>query len=416
MRESHPGWASLALLMTLWLGMASATAAQTPRRIILLIGDGAGAGHWSALAFAADNVAVRQFQLMGLVDTRASDSKVTDSAAAATAYASGIRTYNGAIGVGPDTVAAETVLEAAQHRGMATGLVATCRITHATPAAFAAHVPSRSMEFVIAEHIFEHQVDVVLGGGRAYFDGARRPDQLDLLAAIKEKYTYVETAVQLRSLDMQSVHKLFGLFAVNDPPAAAERQPNLPEMTRTALEVLHRDPEGFFLMVEASQPDWRAHEQAPLAAVVAEMRDFDLAIGEALEYQRRNPETLIVVLADHETGGLTLQLEQDSAALAQAAAELAGAERLVREAGVAIEGSASDLADTTRLFMTRLARQLRRSARSQAGSVSLVGRYTTDGHTAQMVPLFAKGPGAERFGGIIDNHRIGQLLLETVRR
>jgi alkaline phosphatase len=406
----------MALILTLWLGMASATTAQTSQRIILLIGDGAGVGHWSALAFVADNVAVKQFQLMGLVDTRSSDSKITDSAAAATSFASGIRTYNGAIGVGPDSVAVETVLEAAQDRGMATGLVATCRITHATPAAFAAHVPSRSMEFVIAEHILEHEVDVVLGGGRAYFDGARRPDGRDLLAAIREKYTYVETAAQLRSLDTQSVDKLFGLFAVNDPPAAAERQPTLPEMTRTALQVLHRDPEGFFLMVEASQPDWRAHEQAPLDAVVAEMRDFDLAIDEALKYQRRNPETLVVVLADHETGGLTLQLGQDSAALAQAAAELAAAERLVRNAGAAIEGSASDLADSTRSFMTRLARQLRRSARSRAGSVSLVGRYTTDGHTAQMIPLFAKGPGAERFGGMIDNFRIGQLLLEMVRR
>ncbi|UCG86630.1 MAG: alkaline phosphatase [Gemmatimonadota bacterium] len=409
-------WRSLALILAMGLATAGETAAQTPQRIVLLIADGVGVGYWTALAFAADDLAVNQFKVMGLVDTRASSSKITDSAAAATAFASGIRTYNGAIGVGPDSVEVETVLEAAQERGMATGLVATCRITHATPAAFAAHVPSRAMEAVIAEQILEHEVDVVLGGGRAYFDGAIRRDQRDLLTPIWMKYTYIETATQLRGLDTGNVHKLFGLFALHDLPAAAQRQPTLPEMTRTALEVLDRDPDGFFLMVEGSQPDWRGHENAPLEAVVAEMRDFDLAIGEALEYQRHHPETLVLVLADHETGGLAIHLQRDSVALVQAAAELGEVEELLRNRGATIDTSTSELADSTRHLIVRLARQLRRSARSRADSLSLVGRYTSGGHTAEMTPLFAKGPGAERFGGIIDNYSVGQLLLEMVRQ
>jgi alkaline phosphatase len=415
MKKSGGRYAWLALVLALELATAGAVAGQPPTRIVLLIGDGAGVSYWTALAFAADNLAVSQFKVMGLVDTRATNSKVTDSAAAATAYASGIRTYNGAIGVDPDTVEVETVLEAAQVRGMATGLVATCRVTHATPAAFAAHVPSRNMEAAIAEQIVAHEVDVVLGGGRVYFDGTRRQDGRDLLAEIRREYTYVETAAELRGLDLTGVSRLFGLFALVDPPPAAEREPTLPEMTRAALAVLDRDPEGFFLMVEGSQPDWRGHEHEPLGAVVAEMRDFDQAIAEVLEYQRRNPETLVVVLADHETGGLAIQLEQDSAAMAQAAAELAGALNLVRNAGAAGDRPTSALADSTGYFMGRLARRLRRGAIRQGDSVSLVARYTTDGHTAQMIPLFAKGPGAERFGGISDNYRIGILLLDTVR-
>jgi alkaline phosphatase len=416
MRIPRFGWAPLALVLALGIGAPGVTAGQSPQRIVLLIGDGVGVGYWSALVFAADNLAVQQFKVVGLVDTRASNSKVTDSAAAGTAFASGIRTYNGAIGVGPDTLAVQTVLEAAQDREMATGLVATCRITHATPAAFAAHVPSRAMEFVIAEQIFEHEVDVVMGGGRTYFDATRRPDQRDLLASISEQYTYVETADQLRSLDTKNVHKLFGLFAPDHMPAAPRREPTLPEMTRVALEVLDQDPDGFFLMVEGSQPDWRGHENAPLDAVVAEMRDFDLAISEALRYQQRHPETLLLVLADHETGGLSIQLQQDSVALAQAAAQLVTTERIVRDPGVTIDSSTAALADSTRFLMTRLAHDLRRGARDQADSVSLVTRYTTGGHTPEMTPLFAKGPGAERFGGMIDNYRVGQLLFEMLRR
>ena len=352
---------------------------EGPVRIILFIGDGVGTSYWTAALFAADKLAVREFPVGGLVDTRASDSKVTDSAAAATALASGVRTYNGAIGVDRDSTPVKTVLEFAAERGMATGLVATSRITHATPAAFAAHVPSRGLEVEIARQMTERDVTVILGGGRAYFDGRRRPDGLDLLGTIKGRTVYVETANQLRALDTDTVRALFGLFTPSHMPAAVApevfanhrdpaeptnanwvplRSPTLPEMTRAALDVLDHDPEGFFLMVEGAQPDWRGHQNKPLVEVVAEMLDFDAAIAVSLEYRERHPETLIVVTADHETGGLALQM------------------------------------DTTG---------------------TLVGRYTTTSHTAVMVPLFAIGPGAEQFGGILDIWRVGELLLERVR-
>jgi alkaline phosphatase len=370
------GWLTLALLAA---APVAAQDAAPPLRVILFIGDGTGIGQWSGAVFAADRLAVAEFPVVGLVDTRASNSDVTDSAASATAYATGERTYNGAIGVRPDFTTAPTVLERATELGMATGLVATSRITHATPAAFAAHVPRRYMELEIARQMVEeHDINVIIGGGRDRFDGARRPDSLDLLGEACARATCVDSPAALDSLDVEHVTRLFALIAeahllaaVRADTTAANphgvEQPDttwvrwrtlsLATMTRTALTVLDHDPDGFFLMVEASQPDWRSHESAPLPAVVAEVLDLDGAVREALAYQERHPETLIVITGDHETGGMALQLDEGG--------ELAAA-------------------------------------------------YTTSGHTALLVPLFAKGPGAERFGGILSNAVVGQRLWEVV--
>jgi len=354
----------------LWLFAAALTllpatteAQARPDRVILFIGDGVGASHWTAARFASADMAINRFRVMGIVDTRSSDADITDSAAAGTAYSAGVRTYNGAIGVGPDSTAVATVLEVARDQGWATGLVATSSVTHATPAAFAAHVPSRDMQYEIARHIVESRVDVLLGGGRQWFDGASRPDSTDLLGPLSETHTLLSTPEGLQALDAGSTMAVVGLFAENHLPAAAERTPSLPAMTRTALEVLSHDPDGFFLMVEGSQPDWRAHSNEPIEAVVAEMLDFDEAIREALDFQEDNTGTMILVVADHETGGLAI-------------------------------GTVSDT----------------------LGTVALAADYTTGGHTAQMTPMFVSGPGSERFGGIMDNWRVGEILMELVRR
>src|SRR5690606_28355548 len=169
------------------------TAPPAPRRVVLFIGDGVGVSYWTAARFASEQLNVEQFSVVGLVDTRSSSHRVTDSAAGATVYATGVRTFNGAIGVGPDSLPLQTVLELAEEKGMATGLVATSSITHATPASFAAHVPSRRMESEIARHIAEREVDVILGGGRRFFDGTAEGAS-NLLPELRERYTYVETA------------------------------------------------------------------------------------------------------------------------------------------------------------------------------------------------------------------------------
>lgn len=359
----------LALVLTACAGPreslpAPAVAAEPglegPFSVILFIGDGAGLTYWSAAKLSASRLAIEEFPVVGLVDTEASNSRITDSAAGATAFASGVRTFNGAIGLAADSTPVRTVLELAESRGMATGLVATSTLTHATPAAFAAHVPSRSLYMEIARDIAERNIDVLLGGGRQFFDPTKRPDALDLLGRITRDAVYVQTADELRGLDTDTIRTLVGLFAEDNPPPAGRREPTLPELTAAALGVLGHEERGFFLMVEGSQIDWRGHENAPLREVIAEVLDFDFAIGEALRFQReRRSNTLIVVVADHSTGGLALH------------------------------------ADEMGVFRAH---------------------YTTEGHTAEMVPLFAGGPGAAAFGGVQDNDAVGRLLLQMVER
>jgi alkaline phosphatase len=215
------------------------------------------------------------------------------------------------------------------------------------------------MEWEIARQIVAQRPTVVLGGGGAAFDRQLRPDSLDLLGSIASSYTFVQTAEALQALRPDTVSRLFGLFGAGHMPAAATRTPTLADMTTAALAVLDKNRRGFFLMVEASQPDWRGHENQSLEVVTAEMVDFDRAISEALAYQRRRPETLILVTGDHETGGLALQYDSTG---------------------------------------------------------TLHAAYTTGGHTATMIPLFAGGPGAERFGGLISNDHVGRELLALVRR
>lgn len=332
---------------------------QGPLNVILFIGDGTGLEYWSAAKLASSMpMAIEDFPVVGLVDTEASNSRITDSAAGATAFAAGVRTFNGAIGLDRDSVPVETVLELAIAQGWATGLVSTSGVTHATPASFAAHVPSRNMYQEIARQMAERPIDVILGGGSNHFAAATRDDGQDLIAQMSRRALYVNDAEGFLSLDMDTVSALVGLFAEGHPGPATNRSPNLSELTDGALEVLERDPDGFFLMVEGSQIDWLGHDNAPLPLVVAEVLDFDMAIRRALVFQQRRPNTLIVVTADHSTGGLTLH------------------------------------PDSTGV---------------------MAAHYSTGGHTAGMVPLFAGGPFADRFAGIKDNDEVGRLLLQLVR-
>ena len=347
---------SLVALAPVWGPLA---AQEAPPRVILFIGDGTGVGAWTAARVSADALAVDLLPVGGLVDTREGSGKITDSAASATALATGIHTFNGAISVGPDSQPVTTVLELAEARGMATGLVATSSITHATPAAFSAHVTQRDEQFEIARQMAGQGIDVLLGGGRRFFDPAVRPDSADLLGGLARRSTLVDSPAAFRALDLDSVTTLVGLFADDGMPAVADRAPTLAEMTAAALAILNRDPDGFFLMVEGSQPDWREHDNDSLAAVATEVLDLDRAVAVALEYCARHPETLLVVTADHETGGLSV------------------------------------VADSTGAF---------------------AAVYAGGDHTAALVPLFARGPGAERFGGMHEIDAIGRYLQESVTR
>jgi len=337
----------------------AASGTQRPAHIILLLADGAGAAHWTSALLSTDSLHTAALPVGGMVDTRADPQLITDSAASATAFACGIQTSNGTISMDREGRPVPTVLERAEERGMATGLVATSNLTHATPAAFAAHRPRRSMLEEIAEDMARQPIEVLLGGGIGHFDGTRRRDGRDLLAEYgwREQGVVVTEPEAFEALDLSEVGRLAGLFARNHMPAAPERRPTLAAMTRSALEVLDRDPEGFFLMVEGSQPDWRSHDRRPLGELVAEMLDFDEAVGVALAYQQRRPGTLVVVTGDHETAGLSIHPD---------------------------------------------------------GEGGIEARYGSRSHTPALVPLFAGGPGSEAFGGLKPNWRIGRLLLEQV--
>ena len=278
---------------------------------------------------------------------------VTGSAPSATAIATGVRSFMGAVGVGPDSLPRETVLEVAHGLGWATGLVTTASIADATPAAFASHFPSRRPFGRILRQMTDLPVHVLLGGGTSVLEQAGP----GFRAELEDRYTMVPNASGLWGAISDTTTTLFGLFAPGEMPPTAERSPTLPEMTRAALAVLQRDPDGFFLLVENEGSDTYAHGNLTRDLIAAEMLTFDTAVEIALEYQSAHPETLVIVTADHETGGV----------------HLAG--------------------DPAR---------------------NIVLGYGTGGHTAALGPIFAIGPRAERFGGLTRNDEVGQTLLHQL--
>lgn len=344
-----------ALLASLLPGLAAGQAA--PTRVILFVADGAGAGHWGLAAYVVERLAVSEFPVTGLTDVRGADHVVTESGASATALATGVRTVYGAIGVGPDSLPRTTALEAANALGRATGIVTTTSWLDATPAAFVAHSPRRRSGNRVLEGYLATRPTVILAGGRRALDRRLPPDSVPAGERFRRAYTIATTPAELDAVRLDTVTALLALLATDDLPLAPERHPSLARLTEVALTVLDRDPEGFFLMVENEETDTQAHAHAPLPVLAEEMRAFDEAIRVGLRYQARHPETLILVTSDHETGGLALTHEGDSLRLS----------------------------------------------------------YHTADHTAEWVPRFARGPGAERFGGVLTNAEVGRRLIAAVR-
>lgn len=291
----------LSILLLLGFGLAgSATADTLPRNVILFIGDGMGPAHvtWlHHLRGAGSHLAT--MRLAALVDTAAADRAVTDSAAAASAYATGMKTHYRALSVAPDGTPRRTVLEAAEAVGMATGLVTTAAFFDATPAAFAAHWPIRYERAKVIPQMLGSGVDVIAGGGLDAFgrDGLPALETLaadagfalitskEALATVRAARSLVVFARQERDVD----HPDFPLAA----------------LTRFALERLGDDPDGFFLLVEHEGIDSASH-QNHRDDTARSLRSFDDAIGVALEFARARADTLVLVTGDHETGGLRL--------------------------------------------------------------------------------------------------------------
>jgi len=280
-----------------------------PRSIIFIIADGTGIGQYSLSYYANGSFAPARFDHVGLVATHPNHGecattckRVTDSAASGTALSAGIKTYNGAIGVDRDTLAIKTMLEWAEEKNMATGLVATSTVTHATPASFAAHVDYRKKEWQIAEQFAETEIDIILGGGKTFW-----PDKL--IAEYENRGgQFIESIDERLNPDK----RVLGLFAEGSLPAVHEgSNPTTTQMAEMALNKLEQNQNGFFVMIEESQVDWGGHANSA-EYIQGEMASLNELINFTLDYQLSHPDVLVVLTADHECGGVAVHDGSDS--------------------------------------------------------------------------------------------------------
>ena len=323
-----------------------------PKNIILLIGDGTGLNQITLSRMAISGVNSRlyidQLPYSGISLTHSADNIITDSAAAATAWATGTKTKNKFISVTPNEKVLPSLTEALFTKGFLSGVVATSSVTHATPAAFYAHVNNRYKEKEIASQLQSSNINIAFGGGLNFFD----------LNVNNQQIKYIYELDELNNINTSSSKRIIGLFD-NDGIRRASFRPSQQLMTKKALDILSKRTakcSGFFLMTEGSQIDWASHDN-DASRMIIEFRDFDLSIKTAVEFINARDDTLLIVTADHETGGLQI-LKEDK------------------------------------------------------DSVHI--QWGTGRHTGIPVGIFSYGPGADLFTGTMDNTEIHSKILEII--
>jgi len=326
--------------------------------IIFMIGDGMGLSQITAGTYSnGNNSSLEEMEFVGLSKTHAHNRLVTDSAASGTAMACGEKTFNGVIGIDSKNRKLESILEYCMTKDYNTALIATSSIVHATPASFYANVVSRRKYEDIALQLRFHDINYFVGGGQKHFNG--REDKRNLIKEMEgEGYKIVNNLNNFKS----STSKKLGFFTYSDEPPQKSlgRKPSLELIVEATLEKLKDDKKPFFLMVEASQIDWGGHAN-DLPYIISEFKEFSVAINSAIRFSELDKNTLIVVTADHETGGLAIE-----------------------------KGN------------------LKKS--------SVSGDFTTIGHSGSMVPVFSYGPYSELFTGIYDNTAIFKKLKNAVNQ
>jgi len=339
------------------------TSGPAPRvkKVILLIGDGMGIAQVSAtMTVFGNDLNMTTTKHIGFMRTQSYDNYTTDSAASGTALASGKKTRNGMIGMDPDSTKVDLITELLRkQRGMSYGLVSTSAVTHATPASFVAHNVNRNDYEGIALDYIRNQPDVFIGGGKAHFSNRR--DRRDLIKVLEQDgYEVVYTTEALKDV---KADKVAGLLAEEHLSRFTEgRSYMLAESTMIALKLLNRNNRGFFLMVEASQIDWGGHANDG-NFVIEETWDLDVAVGKALEFAEKEGNkgnTLVIVTADHETGGMTIP--------------------------------GGNMEDN-----------------------SVLVDFSTISHTGVVVPVFAFGAGAEEFTGFYENTELFDKISSLLR-
>jgi len=448
----------VALLVTVCAACAkpqAVTANSRPKNLILMIGDGMGFAQVKAYRYYADAPATPVIEplpfdryLVGAVatdsislDCGATDASpcvrdpagITDSASSATAYATGQDTLVGRVSLSPDDEIQPTISEKARRQGKSVGLAVTSQLTHATPAAFAAHVKTRSQYHDIADQLFDNQwngeplAQVLLGGGMA---DMQRQDR-DLVAEFtRAGYDFVTNREELLNTGAQLI---LGLFARWGLPRSWDRDdsvPSLADMTAAAIKALSKDPDGFFLMVEGSQIDWAAHAD-DVSGVISEVEDFTAAARVALDFALSSGDTLVIITADHETGGMSLGrddlyrwnprplrgMKQTPAAITEEF--LRGDEPLSE---VAARSLPFTLTGEEQVQLDSWPREpLLDSAYGVDGMQAYIGLnqimdlrtltgWSTLAHTGVDVPLYAVGPGSENFHGVMQNEEVGEQM------
>ncbi|MDD9952020.1 MAG: alkaline phosphatase [Zetaproteobacteria bacterium] len=385
------------------------------KNAIFFIGDGMGiAAITGGRIWKKDSttpLAMEKLPTLGMVKTYSSSDFVTDSAASATALATGVKTRNGMLSMSdPDLDPSgksrplETLFDLAHQAGKSLGIISTARVTHATPAAFYAHVDDRDKEENIAEQLLDAPLALLMGGGRQAFTTTRK-DGRDLLKELKQQHWhYVGNRDQLTSLTLKKGEAVLGLFADSHMDYDLEnrlrspRQPSLTEMVQFAMRYLSTNEKGYVLMVEAGRIDHAAH--------VNRAQDLfgDLvALDEAVAYaeQHKTADTLTVITADHETGGLALNGYKD----------------LPDTKG---DGLLSRSTRTSHPLVTFATGPGETQGKYQKPNDMLLFQHPSlyamesAAHTAVDVPILAGGPGATAFSGFIDNDDIAPKIAQAL--
>lgn len=406
----------------------SGNSTKPVKNIILLIGDGMGTSHVTlGRIVKGSNLHMDLMPVNSTMSTHPAfqaEKWVTDSAAAGTALATGSKTYNGYISVDTNKKPLETILEKSQKQGKSVGLVTTTRITHATPAVFASHISDRDAENQIAEQMISKGVNVLLGGGRRQFlpssQSGKRDDNKDLIDEAKKLgYQYIETR---QELNKAKSGKILGLFNMTHMDYEINRdkykEPSLAEMTTKAISLLSKEDKGFFLMVEGGRIDHASHANDP-ATTALDVIAFDDAIKVALDFAKNDKDTLVIVTADHETGGLAIggygiydfkpeefkkqkiSLEKLSNILDENNYEKEIKEKL----GIPLTLEESN----------KIKKSLKEKSIEPILNIlnknSITG-WASTAHTATDVPLMAYGPGSERFSVHMDNTDVNKIMVQ----
>jgi alkaline phosphatase len=408
-----------------------ATEDQTPataKNVIFMLPDGASASYMANYRYFKEGgeSPIWEPLLKGMVQTDSFSDPITDSAASANAYATGVKTRNGSVGVDFFGNELTSVMDLALDAAKATGIVSTAAITDASPAAFGASNPQRGNQADIAQqYIGDNQLDVILGAGRNQFttesEGGTQPDGTGLFGLAEQQgMTYVSSAEELAAFEGERVLGLFNnedyLDAIGDRPA---EEPSLEQMTEVALDTLSKDEDGFVLFIEEENTDTFGHAN-DAATTMHALSSFEASMQKVLEFQKENPDTLVVMVADHDTGGMTVEPTADgSPALFRDFT--ATAEEMAEQFDGADAGSIRDtVAEHTGLTLSdEEVAELQGSEDSALALAQMLSakggvQFTGTGHSAVDVPIYAVGPGAELFTGVQENSAVGQHVADAM--